>query len=87
MKASLGVPSTIELADADRGGVLLRGPQRGVEPAYLEELGVRAALDEAAAVEHDDLLGGGDRREPVGDDELRERGGRGVSEEWAEEVG
>ena len=48
-------------------------------------LGVRAALDEAAAVEHDDLLGGGDRREPVGDDELR--AWCGVSEEWAEEVG
>lgn len=48
---------------------------------------MRAALDEAAAVEHDDLLGGGDRREPVGDDELRERGGRGVSEVCAEEVG
>ena len=46
---------------------------------------MRAALDEAAAVEHDDLLGGGDRREPVGDDELRgERGGRGVSEVWGE---
>ena len=49
---------------------------------------MRAALDEAATVEHDDLLGGGDRREPVGDDELRgERGGRGVSEVCAEEVG
>ena len=46
---------------------------------------MRAALDEAAAVEHDDLLGGGDRREPVGDDELR--AWCGVSEEWAEEVG
>ena len=38
---------------------------------------MRAALDEAAAVEHDDLLGGGDRRESVGVDELRGEAGVG----------
>ena len=40
---------------------------RGVEAAALEQLGVRAVVDEATAVEHQYRVGGEDRREPVRD--------------------
>ena len=43
----------------------------GVEPAGGEELGVRALLDHAAVVEHEDQVGVADGGEPVRDHERR----------------
>ena len=43
----------------------------GVEPAVRDELVVRAALDDAAAVEHDDLIGVAHGRDAVRDDDRR----------------
>ena len=45
--------------------------QLGVAPAEREQLVVRAALDDAAAVEHHDLVGVADGRQPVGDRDRR----------------
>ena len=52
---------------AARGAAL--GPHRGVGAAGGEQLGVAPALDDLSAAEHDDLVGGEDRLQPVGDDE------------------
>ena len=48
----------------------------GVEPAGGDELVVGAALDDAAAVDDGDLVGGADRRQAVGDDDRRAVGER-----------
>ena len=47
------------------------GDERGVAAARGEQLLVRADLGDAAAVEHDDLVGVADGREPVGDRDRR----------------
>ena len=57
-----------------RGGQLrlggeLRLVEVGVEAARGEQLGVAAALDDAAVVDDEDLVGAAHRRQPVGDDE------------------
>src|SRR5229473_3260849 len=39
----------------------------GIETVARQKLGVAATLDDAAAVEHDDLVGVDDGRQPVGD--------------------
>src|SRR5690606_39659173 len=53
-----------------RGGVVLPGalavPEPGVAAAEGEELGVAAALDDAALLEHDDAVGIDHGREAVG---------------------
>src|SRR4029450_10356207 len=41
----------------------------GGAPAGAQQLGVSAPLDHPAVVEHEDGVGGADRREPVGDDQ------------------
>ena len=46
----------------------------GVQRAALEQLGVRAAGRDRAVLEHDDLVGERDRRQPVGDHERRAPG-------------
>ena len=46
-------------------------PQVGVEPAQRQQLLVPALFDQAAAVEHQDLIGVHYRRQPVRDDQLR----------------
>src|SRR3954468_13069283 len=48
---------------------LLAGPHFGVEAILAEQLGVGAALGDAALVEHDDLIGVDHGRETVGDDD------------------
>ena len=40
---------------------LLARPHLGVEPVAAQQFGVGAALDDAAGVEHDDLVGVDDR--------------------------
>src|SRR6516162_494752 len=56
-------------------GLLLAGPHRGVDAATRQQLAVLAALDDAAIVEHQDLVGLDDRRQPVRDDQGRAVGG------------
>ena len=51
----------------------------GVQPALADELVVGAALDDRAAVEHDDLVAVADRAEPVGDDQAGAARGAGVA--------
>ena len=41
--------------------------ERGVHAVALDELGVRALLDEPSVVEHEDAVGREDGREPMGD--------------------
>ena len=57
------------------GALLLRLPHARVLAAQGEELGVRAALDDPPAVEHEDLVGIDDGREAMRDDERRAAGG------------
>ena len=45
--------------------------QRRVMPAARDQLAMRALLDDAARVEHDDAVGVFDRRQPVRDDQRR----------------
>ena len=52
-------------------GVDPAGVQLGVGPVPRHQLGVGAALDEAAAVEHEDEVGVLGRRQPVGDRDRR----------------
>ena len=56
-----------------RGGrrVELDPVQPRIDAAAREQLGVRALLDDAAVVEHDDAVGVLDRRQPVRDDDRR----------------
>src|SRR5579885_589446 len=49
----------------------LGAEELGVQPAPGQELGMPPALDDAAAVEHEDLVGVHDGRQPVGDDDGR----------------
>src|SRR3954447_1394053 len=73
-------------AHADRGLLFLLGPLQGlarllrlalavphrrIDAAAGEQRCVRAALDDDALVEHDDLVGADHRREAVRDDERR----------------
>src|SRR3954462_278062 len=48
---------------------LLAGPHFGVEAVPAPQLGVRAALGDAALVEHDDLVGVDHGRKAVSDDD------------------
>ncbi len=50
---------------------VLLGVELVVAAAELEQRLMRAALDDAAAFDHQDLIGAADGREPVGDDERR----------------
>src|SRR3954453_10701464 len=59
------------LSDRLAAPVLVQAP---VVPAGGEQLGVRALLDDPAVLEHDDLAGALDRREPVGDHDRRPAG-------------
>src|SRR5215210_1013707 len=63
-------------AAAGSGGGLLgpRPVQPGVGPARGQQLVVAATLDDAPAVQDDDLAGLADRRQPVGDDDRRATG-------------
>src|SRR6266508_1157546 len=58
-------------ATAGRPGLELALVQHGVQATGDQQLGVGAALDQAAVVQHQDLVGGQHRRQPVGD---RDRG-------------
>src|SRR5664280_2834789 len=49
----------------------LRGVQLGVQPAGGEELVMGPALDDPAALDDEDLIGGTDRRQPVRDHDRR----------------
>src|SRR5262249_50840094 len=51
--------------------VALHAPELGVATVLGEELLVRAAFDDAAVLEDEDLVGVDDRRKPVRDDERR----------------
>src|SRR5207249_3956095 len=42
-----------------------------IEAACVDQRLVRAALHDPALIDHEDLIGSADRREPVGDDERR----------------
>src|SRR5580704_8170030 len=57
----------LDLALGFGGGLLLALPHVGVEAVARQKFSVAAALDDAAAVEHDDLVGMDDGREPVRD--------------------
>src|SRR5690606_7317829 len=50
-------------------GRALTVPHRGIQPVRGEQRLMRAALDDAAVIDHDNLVGIDDRREPVRDDE------------------
>ena len=58
-----------------------------VQLRALEQLGVVAVGEHPPAVEHDDLLGEGDGREAVGDDEGRAPGHRLVEREPDQALG
>lgn len=53
----------------DAGGPLMAGPHRGVPASGGDEFGVGAPFDDAAPVQHDDLVGPGDGVQPVRDDQ------------------
>src|SRR5712691_3381500 len=57
----------LDLALGFGRGLLLALPHVGVEAVARQKLSMAAALDDAAAVEHDDLVGVDDGRQPVGD--------------------
>src|SRR5947199_4983632 len=52
-------------------GLALAVPQAGIEAVPRQQLMVRAALDDQALIEHDDLIGPDDSGETVRDDERR----------------
>src|SRR6516225_11521824 len=49
--------------------LLLAGPHPGVHTATQQQLPMVAALDDPTVVEHEDLVGIDDRRQPVRDDQ------------------
>src|SRR5207249_506579 len=59
----------------DRALLLLQRPHPGVGAAPRQQLAVRAALDDPAALEHQDLVRGHDSGQAVRDDERRVIGG------------
>ena len=50
-------------------GLALPVPHTGIKPAACQKLGMGSALGDAALIQHDDLVGADDRREPVRDHE------------------
>src|SRR3954447_9996887 len=48
---------------------VLLAPEQTVRGAALEELGVRTEVGDLAALEHEDLVGADEAREPVRDDD------------------
>jgi hypothetical protein len=53
----------------DQVFLLLQGPHLGIHAIAFEQRAVRAALDDASGVEHQDLVGVHHRRQPVRDDQ------------------
>src|SRR5690348_2286105 len=57
----------LDLALGLGGGFLLATPHIGVEAVAGQQISMTSALGNAAAIEHDDLIGMDDGREPMGD--------------------
>src|SRR5205823_6086967 len=55
--------------------LLLARPHSGIDATTQQQFPMMAALDDASAVEHQDLVGVDDGRQPMGDDEGRAIGG------------
>ena len=70
-----GVKSSPGLMKRSVSKLVLLVVERAVAAAEREQLGVRAALDDLAVLEHEDLIGAADRRQPVRDDERRPAAG------------
>ena len=66
-----GVKSSPGLMNRSRSKLVLLVVELPVASAEREQLVVRAALDDLAVLEHEDLVGAADRRQPVRDDERR----------------
>ncbi len=70
----------VRCGQAGHGGLVvhpLLPPQAGVAAAGRQQLGVGAALDDPAAVEHDDLVHGLESGQAVGDEERGSTLGQG----------
>src|SRR5262249_20783463 len=71
----LTLPSTRGGGGFALSRLLLSGPHRGVDAAAQEQFPMATTLHDMAAVEHENLVGVDDRRQPVRDDERRTVGG------------